>query len=377
MELSYEVRQTQSKKGKGLFATRDISENEVILSETPLVSVQFAWNRTCKYSACQHCMKPLETAQQVYQRLSGDKTTILPRPDLAPTPPTIVKCSQCIEEYCSEDCLDTAYNTYHKVLCTQSDKQHPVLLLIEAWKNMHYPPETTNIMLIARLIAQAMQSDDASKVAELVSSFCGGSVNEEDGLNHKLLGNDFQGQIDVIRRMLKEAMYMQCFDHWYTPEGFRSLLAMIGKNGQGIGTNSFSLWAAKAEAEGLSCQIEQLYERIDEESGDFEDCEGSGLFLLQSACNHECNPSAEISFPSNNHVLVVKALRNIKKGEEISISYLPCCDRARSRHSRQKILRENYLFICNCSLCTSQAQQDDVTSEEEEEDDDDDMDTDC
>ena len=30
--------------------------------------------------------------------------------------------------------------------------------------------------------------------------------------------------------------------------------------------------------------------------------------------------------------------------------------------------RENYLFICSCARCTSQADEADVTSEEEEED---------
>lgn len=45
---------------------------------------------------------------------------------------------------------------------------------------------------------------------------------------------------------------------------------------------------------------------------------------------------------------------------------------SRSRHSRQKELKENYLFNCTCSKCEAQKNEPDVTSDEEEEDDDDD-----
>lgn len=58
-------------------------------------------------------------------------------------------------------------------------------------------------------------------------------------------------------------------------------------------------------------------------------------------------------------------------GEEICISYLDDCMLSRSRHSRQKELKENYLFNCTCTKCDAQKNDDDVTSDEEEEDDDD------
>lgn len=104
-------------------------------------------------------------------------------------------------------------------------------------------------------------------------------------------------------------------------------------------------------------------------TGEFLNCEGSGLFVLQSCCNHSCVPNAETSFPENNFVLHVTALEDIKPGEEICISYLDCCQRERSRHSRHKILRENYLFNCSCPKCLAEADDPNVTSEEEEEED--------
>ena len=45
----------------------------------------------------------------------------------------------------------------------------------------------------------------------------------------------------------------------------------------------------------------------------------------------------------------------------IQNSYLDECDRERSRHSRVKILRENYLFSCVCPKCAVESTEPDVT----------------
>lgn len=55
---------------------------EVILQESPLVSSQFSWNKAYGYLACEHCMLPLETAQENIRRLAFDATIILPHGDL-------------------------------------------------------------------------------------------------------------------------------------------------------------------------------------------------------------------------------------------------------------------------------------------------------
>lgn len=78
------------------------------------------------------------------------------------------------------------------------------------------------------------------------------------------------------------------------------------------------------------------------ESGQFLNTEGSGLYQLQSACNHSCAPNAESSFPYGNHRIQLKAIRNIKPGDEIHISYLDDCTLQRSRHSRQRVSNLKY-----------------------------------
>lgn len=66
---------------------------------------------------------------------------------------------------------------------------------------------------------------------------------------------------------------------------------------------------------------------------------------------------------------MLKALAPIQQGEEICISYLDECMLERSRHSRHKVLRENYVFICQCPKCRAQASDPDETSEDDDDDD--------
>ena len=91
--------------------------------------------------------------------------------------------------------------------------------------------------------------------------------------------------------------------------------------------------------------------------------------MNQSKINHSCIPNAEIRFPFSNFILSLTSIKYIEAGEEICISYLDECTLERSRHSRQKELKENYLFICQCLKCEAQSEDADVTSNDEEDED--------
>lgn len=100
------------------------------------------------------------------------------------------------------------------------------------------------------------------------------------------------------------------------------------------------------------------------------------MYSVQSKANHSCVPNAQVTFPQSNHILHLIAFRDIEIGQEICISYLDECMLLRSRHSRQKHLKQNYLFNCTCSKCEEQKDDPDLTSEEEDDDDDDEDDED-
>ena len=53
-----------------------------------------------------------------------------------------------------------ALKLYHRVLCGGTNRErtdHPLQLLDSAWRETHYPPETTSIGLITKLIATVQQ----------------------------------------------------------------------------------------------------------------------------------------------------------------------------------------------------------------------------
>lgn len=381
---SVEVRDLGGVKGKGLFALRPIKAGDVIFEERPLVSCQFLWNATYGYLACDYCMAPLESAEENAKRLVARNDLSLLHPDCCETnKESQVKCAHCQTTYCCEECRSSAWDQFHRTLClglNNTDHRHPLELLQEAWRNMHYPPETSNIMLLARIIATVIQAEDNEGAINLFSQFCHRTINEEEEIIHKLLGPQFEVQLETLREYMSKALYSDHCKEWFTPLGFRSLVALVGTNGQGVGTSPLCVWVKNCEDLELEAEehkqldefINHLYEEIEQESGGFLNNEGSALYPLQSSCNHCCVPNAEPNFPYNNFTLVMMAIECIEPGDEVCVSYLDECARNRSRHSRNKILRENYLFTCTCIKCTEQMADDDVTSVDEEDDDDDD-----
>ncbi|XP_037092916.1 SET and MYND domain-containing protein 5-like [Pollicipes pollicipes] len=379
-----EVRNIDESIGKGLFATRDFKSGDVIFEERPLVCCQFLWNAAYGYLACDFCMRPLETAEENARRLTGNNALTLPHPECCGTKKEfVVECPTCDASYCCEACRDAAWSQYHKTLCTRSftrDASHPLVILQETWKKMHYPPETACIMLVARMLATVRQAADTEGAVNLFMQFCHRTVNEEEEIAHKMLGVQFSDQLETLRKLMSDALYTPDVHQWLTPAGFRSLIALVGTNGQGVGTSAISVWVRNCtsldlppeEQDKLDEVINQLYEDLEKEAGCFLNNEGSALYPLQSSCNHSCTPNAMPGFPCDNFHLVMSATQDIAAGEQICVSYLDECALERSRHSRSKILRGNYLFNCQCGRCQAEADQPDVTSEEEMDEEDED-----
>lgn len=163
-------------------------------------------------------------------------------------------------------------------------------------------------------------------------------------------------------------------------------MGVIALNGQGIGTSALEHYQRRIqtylEDEEMSLdresmeivldQIESLEPIIEEVSGEFTHCEGSGLYRLHSKINHSCVPNAVVQFPDNSSELQVVAIRQIEQGEEICISYVELDDcgsfmgesdddedavmaspSIQALNNRREMLRKFYLFECNCSACAS------------------------
>jgi hypothetical protein len=73
-----------------------------------------------------------------------------------------------------------------------------------------------------------------------------------------------------------------------------------------------------------------------------------GLYPKTCLINHSCLPNAHNNWNSNKNLETIHAIRYIKAGEEITISYSP----AGSSSSRRAYLQEKFGFECDCPLCS-------------------------
>lgn len=74
-----------------------------------------------------------------------------------------------------------------------------------------------------------------------------------------------------------------------------------------------------------------------------------GIFLESSRINHSCNPNAQNTWNDNLQKLTIHAIRDISKGDEITIFYLTA---RRNRSARLRALQTDFCFTCSCSLCS-------------------------
>ncbi|KAF8346577.1 SET domain-containing protein [Amanita rubescens] len=74
-----------------------------------------------------------------------------------------------------------------------------------------------------------------------------------------------------------------------------------------------------------------------------------GVCLNLSRVNHSCSPNATCRWILKDIMFELRALRPIKKGEQIFISYIYLLQ---SRSDRQEHLQSSYAFACTCPSCS-------------------------
>uniref|UniRef100_A0A8V0XZB4 [histone H3]-lysine(4) N-trimethyltransferase n=1 Tax=Gallus gallus TaxID=9031 RepID=A0A8V0XZB4_CHICK len=76
---------------------------------------------------------------------------------------------------------------------------------------------------------------------------------------------------------------------------------------------------------------------------------GVGLYPSMSLLNHSCDPNCVIIF--EGYQLLLRSIREIQIGEELTISYI---ESLMPTSERQKQLKRQYCFECDCCLCQDQ-----------------------
>lgn len=73
-----------------------------------------------------------------------------------------------------------------------------------------------------------------------------------------------------------------------------------------------------------------------------------GIFPLVSRLNHSCSPNAQHAYNERLGRMLVHIIRPIPQNGEITLSYIP----GGPSSQRQMELKQNFLFICTCELCS-------------------------
>ena len=73
-----------------------------------------------------------------------------------------------------------------------------------------------------------------------------------------------------------------------------------------------------------------------------------GVFLLGSRINHSCIPNVNFTFNENLNKITFHAVRDIEKGEELTLSYIVEANRTRAMRQSELISRG---FMCSCLAC--------------------------
>lgn len=72
-------------------------------------------------------------------------------------------------------------------------------------RKIHYPPETTTIAFIVKLLGMYLKSSDKNVFVQQLNEFQNTIFNEDLTISHKILGPNFQPQLTALYELYCEA----------------------------------------------------------------------------------------------------------------------------------------------------------------------------
>ncbi|KZV33046.1 histone-lysine N-methyltransferase ASHR1-like [Dorcoceras hygrometricum] len=298
---------TNPEKGRCLFTTHDFAPGEFIISENPYVCVP-SKNKESAGLKCEWCFSSKN----------------------------LKKCSSChVVWYCSSYCQKLDWKM-HRVECQCLSK-------VEGERVKYLTP---SIRLMVKLcLRRQLEYDKCHRQLQ-----AGGGL----GISYPL--------VFLLARhcaFLDIMTHVELFDfNWF-----------IHQDMADIDEKQLVLYAQMANLVNLILQWPDSEINIKEIAENFSklacnahticDSEliphGTGLYPVISIINHSCLPNSVLVF--EGRLAVVRAVQHIPKGTEVLISYI---ETAGSTVTRQKALKEQYLFSCTCSRCIKLGQFDDI-----------------
>ena len=159
--------------------------------------------------------------------------------------------------------------------------------------------------------------------------------NDYASVYSQVTNSSFRTPADLLKRATSALFLMRCFRHVST-ETFNEveMTTILLRHIQSCSCNAYQV-------------TEQLVSDGDVRNTTENEI-GGGVYPTVSLCNHSCNPN--VARHSNGRTCIVRAVRAIRKGEEILDNYGPHF-LSNNLEERQKYLETQYFFKCTCEAC--------------------------
>jgi len=339
-----EIKHLEREKGKGTFSKKDFSFGQVVFTENPI-----AYFRTVgeaeHIDCCSYCLKTIPTRtifkphEQIFDFIFQGQSP--PQSKLfCPK-----NCQTLYEVYCSESCQKTAWETYHRLLCPKARPEiaDHVKKLIANCQNV----KRTNPLVVARIFSTVANMNEkgidpriAFRPYQRFISYEASAPGDQEAFDYiKAIFAPFQN--------LQESVTLQ---------NFRHLNGAMLRNAQSIHPfgplHQYIENGTDEQREEILSLFNLSLKQLDEfRTGSYLaglTAPGSGLFPIANCTNHSCLPNVASVSQHLDRKIDLVAIREIKAGDEIHISYI---DETMPIEQRQKELLKLYLFNCKCEKC--------------------------
>ncbi|XP_072848948.2 histone-lysine N-methyltransferase SMYD3 isoform X2 [Pogona vitticeps] len=222
----------------------------------------------------------------------------------------LLRCSQCkVARYCDAHCQKEAWQD-HRRECKCIKSVEP-----------NFPPDS--VRLVGRIVFKILRQTPCP--SENLYSFSDLKSNTED------LNEEMKEGLGHLATTLLLYLKVEIHDASQLPPTL-DIFQTFAK----VTCNSFSI--SNGEMQGV----------------------GVGLYPSMSLLNNSCDPNCVIIFEGPQ--LHLRSIREIQKGEELTISYV---ETMMLTSERQQHLRRQYCFECDCLMCHTKSKDADMLAGDE------------
>ncbi|KAL0579071.1 hypothetical protein V5O48_002913 [Marasmius crinis-equi] len=322
-----EVKYFNKRKGKGLVAKENISEGDTLWKEDPFI-IAPEWelyDLQVQSSACSHCTTPFSA------------TTSTSLITSCPSSSSFASSStDCPARFCNRLCQARSAKN-HSLLCpSQNPASIPLLKWAHEaqWLALHALAQLTSRMMLANQVDSKLAEEDW----RIYSSLAQMSMVDRA----KYCFNE--GEADpASQEGWKKAfeLYMQAFKRPASSSEQKKLAKLYKK-------------PLRAEVERELFEYEGFLRGLGRMSLNLE--AHGGLYALHSHMNHSCSPNISVRHLDRTTLSRVSiiALRDIKVGEELNVTYVNPKNDVRAR---QRELEQWGFGKCMCERCVREVKE--------------------